>query len=272
MSAPRTLHLALLMTLFAVSACGTESGAGNSGSGGQGASDAGSGAGGDYLGPPGTGGANGLGGFPTDGGSAPGGSGGQGGAASTVVALFDFDNELVPTGFAVGNGTITPTQGYETLGTAGNVFGTHFLRSETANVITVTLVDLPPHTMLSLDMLFAAIDSLDGTGSFPAGDFFRVTLDGEEIFRESFANATAEQIQSYVPPTGVELARRIDLGFSGPGGYYTDSAYDFSQDPAFHDLPHTADTAVLVFTLEGEGVQSLDDESWAIDNVRVTLD
>jgi hypothetical protein len=29
---------------------------------------------------------------------------------------------------------------------------------------------------------------------------------------------------------------------------------------------------VLVFTLEGEGVQSIDDESWAIDNIRVTVD
>jgi hypothetical protein len=120
-------------------------------------------------------------------------------------------------------------------------------------------------------MLFAAIDSLDGTGTFPAGDFFKITVDGVEVFRESFANATVDQIQSYDPPAAAVLARRIDLGFSGPGGFYTDSAYDFGQDPSLPGLPHTAASATLVFTLEGEGVQDITDESWALDNLRVTV-
>jgi hypothetical protein len=63
----------------------------------------------------------------------------------------------------------------------------------------------------------------------------------------------------------------VDLGFGGPGGFYTDSAYDFGKDPRFDDLSHGASTAVLVFTLEGQGVQTLDDESWAIDNLRITV-
>jgi hypothetical protein len=32
----------------------------------------------------------------------------------------------------------------------------------------------------------------------------------------------------------------------------------------------TASTLTIAFLLEGEGVQSIDDESWAIDNLRVT--
>ena len=64
----------------------------------------------------------------------------------------------------------------------------------------------------------------------------------------------------------------MDLGFGGPGGFYRDSAYDFGLDPTLQNLPHAAASAVLVFTLEGEGVQSIDDESWAIDNIRVTVD
>jgi hypothetical protein len=172
----------------------------------------------------------------------------------------------LPPGIDPGIGTLTPTQGYAALG-----FGDYFLRGPTSNTVTVTVHDLPPHTRLSLAMLFAAIDSLDGTGTYPAGDFFKITLDGQQIFRESFANATADEIQSYVPPPGVELARRVDLGFGGPGGYYTDSAYDFGKDPTFQNLPHTGGTATLLFTLEGEGVQSLDDESWAIAKLRVTV-
>lgn len=97
-------------------------------------------------------------------------------------------------------------------------------------------------------------------------------MDGVAIFRESFANATPGLVQSDAPPVPASvLARRVDLGFSGPGGFYTDSAYEMSLDPRFDDLPHTAPSATLAFQLEGAGVQALSDESWAIDNVRVTV-
>ena len=72
-------------------------------------------------------------------------------------------------------------------------------------MVTLTLSDLPPHSTLSISMLFAAIDSLDGTGTFPAGDFFKITVDGVIVFRESFANALPDQIQSYNPPAAVTL-------------------------------------------------------------------
>ncbi|HVY30241.1 MAG TPA: hypothetical protein VHB79_26975 [Polyangiaceae bacterium] len=219
------------------------------------------------------GGAAGDGGTPND---APGGAaseGGAGGNAPTTQTVIDlgFDgSDTLPANLDPGTAILTPSQGYEPLGPDGNKFGSTFLRGPTGTVITLTLSELPPHSSLSLGMLFAAIDSLDGTGSFPAGDFFKITLDGNVVFRESFANATPDQIQSYDPPPAAVLARHVDLGFGGPGGYYTDSAYDFGQDPRFQNLPHTAASAVFVFTLEGEGVQTVDDESWAIDNVRVT--
>lgn len=212
----------------------------------------------------------------TDAGAVDGGSledaGVDAGLPDAGVAV-DLDFELtLPAGLDAGAALLTPSQGYAPLGPPGNVFGPTFLRGQTGNVITLTVADLPPHTSLSVDFLFAAIDSLDGTGSYPAGDFFRVDLDGVTIFRESFANAVQSQIQSYLPPVPeIVLARHVDLGFSGPGSFYTDSAYDLSLDPQFEDWPHTASTATLTFQLEGEGVQSLDDESWAIDNVRVTV-
>jgi hypothetical protein len=199
-------------------------------------------------------------------------AGGAGGAGPEEVLEITFDDSgTLPANLDPGTAVLTPTQGFADLGPIGGKFGSTFLRGPTGTVITLTLSNLPPHTTLSLSMLFAAIDSLDGEGTFPAGDYFRITLDGNVIFRETFANAIETQIQTYDPPAGVVLARRVDLGFNGPGSYYTDSAYDFGQDPTFQNLPHTADSAVLVFTLEGEGVQSVDDESWAIDNLRVTV-
>jgi hypothetical protein len=195
---------------------------------------------------------------------------GAGAGAQVTVFSTDFNAALAPQ-IAPGTALLEGVQGYAGLGPAAAPFGGTFLRSATANAVTLSLGGLPTHTTLSLGLLFAAIDSLDGTGSFPSGDFLKITLDGTQIFRESFANALASQIQSYVPPAGVELARRVDLGFQGPGGFYTDSAYDFGADPRFANIAHTASTAVLTFVMEGEGVQSLDDESWAMDNLRVSV-
>jgi hypothetical protein len=195
-------------------------------------------------------------------------------AAATDVTVFstDFEGPLVPAEFtALAPSDLTPVQDFAGLGAKGYRFAGKFYRHQTATLVTLTLTDLPPHTELDIEFLFAAIDSLDGTGLFPQGDYFRVTLDGTEIFRESFANALPypQQIQSYVPAPGVELARRIDLGFNGPGSYFTDSAYDMSREPRFKNLPHTASTATFTFIIEGDGIQNIWDESWAFDNVRV---
>lgn len=192
-------------------------------------------------------------------------------AAPLTVFSTDFNGTLA-TEITPGSASLTGVQAYAGLGSAGNTFGGNFLRSATGNTVTLTLNNLPTHTAISLDFLFAAIDSLDGTGTFPSGDYFNVTLDGTSIFRESFANALASQIQSYVPPTGVELARHVDLGFGGPGSYYTDSAYYLGADPVFNNLAHTANNAMFTFTIEGAGIQSLNDESWAMDNLNVRVE
>ena len=190
--------------------------------------------------------------------------------AATQVFFTEFAS-TIPTGISAGSAALAGVQSYAGLGPAGKQFGGSFLRSPTGNVVTLSLTGLPQHTAIDLEFLFAAIDSLDGTGTFPSGDFFKVTLDGHQVFRESFANALPSQIQSYVPPPGVELARHVDLGFSGPGGFYTDSAYNLGADPVFHNLAHTGTTAVFTFQIEGEGIQDLNDESWAMDNLRVSV-
>jgi hypothetical protein len=190
-------------------------------------------------------------------------------AAAQQVYSSDFDGAPAPE-VAPGVALLTGVQGYAGLGYPGNQFAGSFLRSPTGNTVTITLTNLPPHTSLDITFLFAAIDSLDGTGNYPEGDFLNVKLDGVSFFRESFANATAQQDQSYIPPAGAQLARRVDLGFTGPGSYYTDSAYDFSQDPRFHNIPHASSTAIITLQMEGPGIQPLDDESWAMDNLRVT--
>jgi len=191
--------------------------------------------------------------------------------AAPVEVFFSDFNGALPTEIAPGSATLTGVQGYAGLGPTGNQFSGNFLRSATGNTITLSLTGLPVHDTISLGFLFAAIDSLDGTGTFPSGDFFKIVFDGVTLFSESFANALPDQIQSYVSPAGVELARHVDLGFSGPGGFYTDSAYNLGADPRFANFAHTGSTATIEFFIFGPGNQSLDDESWAMDNLRVSV-
>lgn len=188
--------------------------------------------------------------------------------AAQTVFQTDFETGL-PAQLAAGSAQIQGVQGYAGLGTR-STFGGSFLRSPTGNTVTLTLGNLPPHRVLHLDVLFAAIDSLDGAGTYPQGDYFKITVDGVTVFREAFANALASQIQTYQPSAGVELARRVDLGFTR-GFYYLDSAYDFGADPFFASIPHSGTSLTIALTMEGPGIQPLADESWAIDNLRIHL-
>ncbi len=187
-----------------------------------------------------------------------------------TVLSTDFESGI-PSSVTPGTAGMSVVQGFAGLGAAGNQFQGMFLRSATANKVSVDLTNLPPHNVVSIAFLLAAIDSLDGSGSFPAGDYFHIKLDGVTIFRESLANATTSQIQSYVPASGALLARRVDLGFSGPGSYYTDSAYDFGVEPRLRNIRHLGPSLHLELIIEGGGVQSLTDESWAMDNLSISV-
>ncbi len=68
----------------------------------------------------------------------------------------------------------------------------------------------------------------------------------------------------------LSLARRVYLGFSGPGSYYTDSAYNLGADPIFSNISHSASTLGIQFSIQGVGIQSLSDESRAMDNLTIT--
>lgn len=193
-------------------------------------------------------------------------------SCSFAQTVFSTDfNGTIPASLDAGTAGLTGVQGFSGLGPTGNPFGGTFLRSPTANTVKLELTALPPHTAVNIGFLLAAIDSLDGEGSYPSGDYFHLKLDGVTIFRESLANAITSQIQSYVPAPGAQLARWQDLGFTGPGSYYRDSAYDFALEPRLQNIPHTSPTLTLEFVIEGVGVQNINDESWAIDNLNLAV-
>lgn len=175
----------------------------------------------------------------------------------------NFDSGLPPE-FA-GAGARQAVQGFDALGHAGNAFSGSFLRNtSTGNPAPATVLilhDLPIHTSVRLGFVLAVIDSWDGVGATYGPDLFNVTVDGVSIFSQAIVN--------YVPPPDVLLTPSplSNLGFSS----YVDSAYDMSLDPAFSNIAHSASTLTIRWFAGGPGWQGGNDESWAIDNVRITL-
>jgi hypothetical protein len=208
-------------------------------------------------------------------------SGGSFSANAASITVFNTDfNSGVPSEFG-GITTIEGVQGFVDLGTGQNVFGGNFLRNNSGDNLgggsppvntTLTLTGLPPHTHISLSFLLAIIDSWDGAACTQGPDFFNVSVDGFVIFSKVFENGGCG-LQTYVPPAGVQLARHMDLGFTpaGPDNFYLDSAYNMGMDPAFNNIPHTANTLTIKWFASGNGWQGGTDESWAIDNVQVII-
>ncbi|MEL6104465.1 MAG: PEP-CTERM sorting domain-containing protein [Planctomycetota bacterium] len=190
-----------------------------------------------------------------------------------VVFQSDFESGI-PTNMS-GTGVLTGTQGYSAFG-----FGNTFLRTEAGNGIgngiELTLDNLPSHTSVSIDFLLAVIDSWDGVGNTVHGpDGLSVAVDGVIVFSEVFENSNSG-VQTYVSPPGVTLARRESLGFAPTGIFFADSAYDMSLDATFSDIAHTSSSLTINWFrhsgLQINGSSSVPvDESWAIDNLSVTL-
>lgn len=183
-----------------------------------------------------------------------------------VVEVFntDFESGLLPE--ISGVASLEGVQGFAGLGHAGNTFGGVFLRNTAVNSATVvTLTDLPTHESISIAFLLAALDSWDSTNGSVSPDYFNVRVDGVLIFQTTFAHASGNI--NYNPPDGGVIAPKASYGFGG----YVDSGYDMSYEPSLQLIPHTAGTVVIEFIANGAGYQGGSDESFAIDNLSVSV-
>ncbi len=170
-----------------------------------------------------------------------------------------------------GPGRAESVQQWQGLGTGQYVFSGKFLRNAAAGnparATTLSLTGLPAHDSISIDFLLAAIDSWDGDVDGVGPDRLTVLLDDKPLFSETIANYPASE--SFQPGPGVELASGVQLGYIG--GEFWDSAYNMSLDQRLRAIPHTASTATISWFAAGAGWQGGDDESFAIDGVRVKL-
>ncbi|MEN8785645.1 MAG: Ig-like domain-containing protein [Akkermansiaceae bacterium] len=165
-----------------------------------------------------------------------------------------------------GPGVIESVQGFEGRGNDGNTFSDRFLRNQAggnpSEATTLTLENLPPHQTLGLDFLLAIIDSWDGD------ERFTVTVDGVEVFGETFRNVGSGGSFGY--PAGSLIFRDQDAGFNGTQSHL-EAGYDLGRVPTLRNIPHNSSSATISWFVTGDGWEAGTDESWAIDNIEVTV-
>jgi hypothetical protein len=218
-------------------------------------------------------------------------------ARATPVNIFNdtFNGGVVAGGTAAGGITATfsgvtnteNVQGYDFSNTGLGFTGQMLRNASSGNpaaISRLTLTGLGAHNVVNLDFLLAIIDSWDGSGGFCCGpDRFNVTVgDGftqTTVFSEVFDNFDDGYAVGATQTFHVPIERHGQFGFNtandpnpatnGTGGF-TDSAYQL--DGLMWGIAHTSSTLVIDFYASGPGWQGGADESWGIDELKVSMD
>lgn len=146
----------------------------------------------------------------------------------------------------------------------------HFVRVD--QTVTLTLRNLKPHQRATVSFDLYILKSWDGNNPNYGPDRWSLRVaNGPTLLDTTFSNnpktgAYDLSLQNYPKPDSAPhtgAAEMNSLGYK----FFGDSIYRLS-----FTFAHTADTLALHFSsslFEGKGV---DDESWALDNVRVSTD
>ncbi len=174
-------------------------------------------------------------------------------ANAELILDYDWDNVYLAPGVS---GTQS-CSGDCTLGVNSEGYGLgNFIARGGNGTYTLNLFGIGAHNALSVSFDLAIIDSWDGDtrvgGTAPGPDVFMVA-DGSTLFSESFDNFDLND-DSF---TGAPILGPEQLGFNLT---WPDSLYNIELTFA-----HTTD--FLTLTWSADALQSLADESWAIDNL-----
>ena len=195
--------------------------------------------------------------------------------ASTLVFFDDFSSGSADARFS-GAGSVVGVGAYAGI----NGFADNFLHNDTGAIgagtglsTDLTLSGLAAHTSMTIMFDLAMIDSWDGNVGAHAPDFFNLFVDGTKELVVSVDNG--ESSPNEIVP--VEATDRIPLQqLFGNGLASAPSCVSFFCDSGFRislTLAHSASTASLSFLANGSGYHSAIgalDESWAIDNLKIT--
>jgi hypothetical protein len=194
---------------------------------------------------------------------------------SVAVTAADLDpeiaglHELLNEDFESGVTGVwsNPTTSVTPNGTRG------YLGQFANNTVTLTVPNIPAHAEVTIEFDLYINKSWDGLGS-AGNDVWAILADGAPLLQTTFSNVpldfwsffSGNWRQSYPAGFGAGnyplkwgAVESNSLGFS----YFGDSVYRFN-----FTVPHTADT--LTYTFAGSGLEGVSNESWGLDNVRVT--
>jgi Ca2+-binding RTX toxin-like protein len=147
--------------------------------------------------------------------------------------------------------------------------GNQYLGRFGNQTVTLALGTLPPHTEITILFNLYIVDSWDGhDNNFGSGpDRWKFAIDGSTLLDTAFANVIccpAPFEQAFPDNYPANNPPKTDAAFFDPPGDPGTSVYQFS-----YTIPHGDSNLQVAFT--GSGLQSLVDESWGIDNVKVTV-
>jgi hypothetical protein len=191
-------------------------------------------------------------------------------SAQTVIRSNDYDGGATSdpayshVSFA-GASVNIPAAGFAGLGVGSNVFAGNLLRDAEGQPgvgAGGTFTNLPLGGTLSFSFLLAVIDSWDGVDLTNGPDTFRLTINGVEAYATTLSN---------FPPSSTNGGTLIASGSYIGNSLYPDSAWDFTNVAGLQNIPYSGTTVTYRFIGGGPNYFGGTDESWGVDNFRVTL-
>ena len=172
-----------------------------------------------------------------------------GALAATVVASSDLES-----------GTSGWTGAYALVPNFGNSYLSSDATAGNAVTFSFTVAANTVATGAQVSVLFGAVDSWDNGNAGYGPDYFNVALDGNSKFSAVFDN-----YQNLGPTTAAGLTSVL-YGQNIMGSGYNDAVYQLTVNLG----TLSAGTHTLTFFASGAGWQGGGDESFALDNLKVT--
>ena len=191
-------------------------------------------------------------------------------SADTTIRFNDYDGNasfdpaysFVP--FA-GAGSTTPVTGYAGIGVGGNVFSGNMFRNAAGlgnGGSGGAFSNLPQGGTLSFSFLFAAIDSWDGSNFGFGPDVLELLINDVSVWSTTLSN---------FPPSSSNGGTLLASGSFTQNPSWIDAAWDFTNVAGLINLAYSGKAVNYRLRASGAGWQGGNDESWAVDNFRVSL-
>ena len=177
------------------------------------------------------------------------------GAATIIDENFEG---VVGSEWSSSNIYTTPT-----FSTHGNTNGLGRFGNQT---ITLSLNNLAAHNGITISFELYLNDSWDGNHA-PGPDYWSLKQDSNLLLHTTFSNIDEYQYpQSYPDSYSAGIDHPAHTGaaeYNNSGGHFGNSVYDLC-----FSFQHVSDSMTIEFT--ANGLQSISDESWGLDNVIVS--